>query len=104
MGSPHLFYPYVRKLAYIVTNNYQKEVVLLNSGITANKRRKSHRRIHSHQRLPCPVCHFERLIDTGQHTRSLTFVERQEGYSLADYYAKCPNPKCKAEIGIRKIE
>jgi hypothetical protein len=22
----------------------------------------------------------------------------------ADYYTKCPNPKCKAEIGIRKIE
>ena len=78
--------------------------MLLNLERTATKRKKSHSRSHIHQRLFCPVCHFGRLIDTGQHTRSLTFIEGQEGYLRADYYAKCPNPKCKAEIGIRKIE
>jgi transposase-like protein len=85
-------------------NNYMKEVMLLNLQRTAAKRKKTHRRSFAHQRLPCPACHFERLIDTGQHIRSLTFIEGQEGYLDADYYAKCPNPKCKAEIGIRKIE
>lgn len=59
-------------------------------------------RQHAHQRLHCPACGFRRLIDTGQHTKSLTYVEGQNGYLEADYYQKCNH--CKAEIGIRKIE
>jgi hypothetical protein len=53
-------------------------------------------------RLPCPVCTFERLIDTGECTRSKTYASGDEGYLDADYYQKCSS--CKAEIGIRKIE
>jgi len=67
-------------------------------------KRKKSSRIHQHyrQRLPCPACHFERLIDTGQYTRSKTYVVGEDGYLDADYYQKCSS--CKAEIGIRKIE
>ena len=53
-------------------------------------------------RLPCPACGFGRLIDTGQHTRSKTYMVGENGYNEADYYQKCSS--CKAEIGIRKIE
>lgn len=70
--------------------------------ITAVKRKKSHNRAHIHPRLPCPACHFERLIDTGHHTRSITYIAGDPGYKDADYYQKCRH--CKAEIGIRKIE
>jgi hypothetical protein len=62
----------------------------------------THSRQHLHERLPCPACHFERLIDTSPKTRSLTYTEGQAGYLDADYFQKCKN--CKAEIGIRKIE
>jgi DNA-directed RNA polymerase subunit RPC12/RpoP len=63
---------------------------------------KSHPRERHRSRIPCPSCGFERLIDTGLHTRSKTFIEGQSGYLAADYYQKCK--KCKAEIGIKKIE
>ena len=53
-------------------------------------------------RLPCPACTFDRLIDTGEHTRSKTYMPGEDGYLNADYYQKCSS--CKAEIGIRKIE
>jgi hypothetical protein len=67
------------------------------------KRRKKHINRHSYRpRLPCPACTFERLIDTGQSTRSITFMPGEDGYLNADYYQKCSS--CKLEIGIRKIE
>jgi hypothetical protein len=66
------------------------------------KRKKTRSRPHLRKRLPCPVCKFERLIDSGQHTKSQTFMEGDPGYNNADYYQKCVS--CKAEIGIRKIE
>ena len=69
---------------------------------TSIKQKKPHSRTPIHQRLPCPACHFDRLIDTGLCTHSLTYVEGQDGYQDADYYQKCKN--CKAEVGIRKIE
>ena len=52
-------------------------------------------------RLPCPICEFKRLIDTGQHTLSRTLVAGESDYPNADYYQKCPC--CKAEIGIQKL-
>lgn len=70
--------------------------------VQKTKRKSSHDRPHYRQRLTCPVCHFDRLIDTGQHTRSITYVAGEDGYLDADYYQKCSY--CKAEIGIRKIE
>jgi hypothetical protein len=78
--------------------------MLLNSetALDINKRKKTHNRPHVHQRLQCPACHFERLIDTGQQTKSLTYMAGDPGYNDADYYQKCFS--CKAEIGIRKIE
>lgn len=72
------------------------------TAITATKRKKSRSRPYIHQRLPCPACHFERLIDTGQHTKSLAFMASDPGYNDADYYQKCHH--CKADIGIQKIE
>jgi len=71
----------------------------------AKRKKKSSRdRPHYRQQLSCPICHFTRLIDSGQNTRSETYVVGETGYLNADYYAKCPNSKCKADIGIRKIE
>lgn len=73
----------------------------------ANKQQKHKKylvRRHFRQRLPCPACGFGRLIDTGQFTHSEVHVMGQNDNWAADYYVKCPNPKCKAEIGIRKIE
>lgn len=64
--------------------------------------RKSKLRHQHRPRLPCPVCNFERLIDTGMYTHSRTYVVGQKGYLEADYYQKCNH--CKADIGIRKIE
>lgn len=66
------------------------------------KKKSSRERLHQHQRLPCPACHFERLIDSGQDTQSLTFVIEEPGYYNADYYQKCSS--CKADIGIKKIK
>jgi len=40
----------------------------------AKRRNKTPDRQHRQQRLPCPACECERLIDTGIHTRSKTFV------------------------------
>jgi len=97
------FYPNVRKLADISTTNNSKEVMPLNSEtLTTVKHKRAQNRPHLHHRLPCPACHFERLIDTGQHTKSQTFTAGEPGYNDADYYQKCFC--CKAEIGIRKIE
>ena len=67
------------------------------------KRKKTSNRQYYRQRLPCPACGFQRLIDTGQHTHSETHVMRGGDCWEADYYAKCPNPDCKADIGIRKL-
>jgi hypothetical protein len=65
--------------------------------------KKDYNNRHRHRpRLPCPVCTFERLIDTGEFTRSKTYAPGEDGYLNADYYQKCSS--CKAEIGIRKIE
>jgi hypothetical protein len=73
------------------------------SSLLTEKWKKPHLKYqHHHERLSCPACQFERLIDTGRHTQSQTYVEGQEGYLEADYYQKCR--KCKADIGIRKIE
>lgn len=68
----------------------------------AEKRKTTRNRQHYRQRLPCPACEFERLIDTGQYTHSLTYLPGEDGYVEADYYQKCRH--CKADIGIRKIE
>jgi hypothetical protein len=85
-------------------STFFREVLPLNvmMGSTVAKKKTSYSRQHQHGRLSCPACNFERLIDTGQHTRSQTFIEGQDGYPDADYYQKCSS--CKAEIGIRKIE
>jgi hypothetical protein len=64
------------------------------------KKHKSH--VPYRPRLPCPACGFPRLIDTGEHTHSLTFVDGDPGFAEADYYRKCDN--CKEQIGIKKIE
>ena len=65
------------------------------------KRRKAPHRQHHRQRLPCPACKCERLIDTGVQTRSKTFVFGEVGYDTADYYQKCH--ACKDSIGIQKL-
>ena len=67
----------------------------------AKRRNKTPDRQHRQQRLPCPACECERLIDTGIHTRSKTFVFGEVGYDTADYYQKCHC--CKGSIGILKL-
>ena len=52
-------------------------------------------------KIPCPNCGFDRLIDTGTNTRSQTYLPDDPGYEDADYYQKCG--RCKARIGIRKL-
>ena len=51
--------------------------------------------------ITCPVCHFTRLIDTGQRTVSTTYKPGDEDYENADYYQKCHS--CGTEIGIKKL-
>ena len=67
----------------------------------SNRSAYNHRR-RNRPRLPCPACAFERLIDTGEFIRSKTYASEDEGYLDADYYQKCS--KCKADIGIKRIE
>ncbi len=51
--------------------------------------------------LKCPVCDF-RIIDTDAGSKSELKAEKDipPGWK-ADYYQKCP--KCKNQIGIRKV-
>lgn len=51
--------------------------------------------------VTCPACHFKRLIDTGDATKSKTYQPGEQGYDGADYYQKCHN--CGTEIGISKL-
>lgn len=53
-------------------------------------------------KLKCPVCGYERLIDASVHNRSILFPESKmpTGWE-PDYYQKCP--RCKNEIGIKKV-
>jgi len=67
----------------------------------ATRRSKAPNRQHRLQRLPCPACKCERLIDTGFHTISKTFVFGEVGYDTADYYQKCHS--CRNSIGIQKL-
>jgi hypothetical protein len=70
----------------------------------ATERKKTHNHPQGRPRLSCPACGLGRLIDTGQFIHSeLHVMERGDKWE-GDYYTKCPNPKCKADIGIRKIE
>lgn len=51
--------------------------------------------------LTCPICK-KRLIDTTENTESELIPEDKiQGNWLPDYFQKCP--KCKNQIGIRKI-
>jgi len=52
--------------------------------------------------LICPVCGLKRLIDASADTKSELIPESKikKGWK-ADYYQKCP--KCRNQIGIRKI-
>lgn len=43
----------------------------LETSIIATKQKKSHNRILLHQHLEWLVCHFEWLIDTGTHIKTL---------------------------------
>lgn len=54
------------------------------------------------QQLVCPVCGFRRLIDSDMNTKSELKSEKEicNGWR-ADYYQKCP--KCRNQIGIKKI-
>jgi len=52
--------------------------------------------------LICPICGFKRLIDSDVNTKSELKPEKEirDGW-CADYYQKCP--KCRNQIGIKKI-
>lgn len=54
------------------------------------------------KQLKCPVCGFKRLIDSDANIKSELIAENkmQDGWK-PDYYQKCP--KCRNQIGIRKI-
>jgi len=80
-----------------------KEVMYLDvAKPLSDKLKKCRNRPHQRQRLPCPVCQIERLIDAGLHTKSKTYKPTDFGYNDADYYQKCYH--CKTEIGIKKFE
>lgn len=52
--------------------------------------------------LKCPVCGFERLIDASIYNQSELFPEiKMPRNWLPDYFQKCP--RCKNQIGIRKV-
>jgi len=74
----------------------------LSTSHKADKRKSTRSHPHHRKRIPCPACPFERLIDAGEYIRSKTYAPGDEGYLEADYYQKCS--KCKADIGIKKIE
>ena len=67
-----------------------------------NRKKSSGNGQYFRRRLSCPICNFERLIDTGQNTKSQTYQVGDSAYLNADYYQKCS--KCKSVIGITKIE
>ena len=46
------------------------------TSLPAKKRKKASNRQHYRQRLPCPACGFQRLIDTGQHALQDNVVEK----------------------------
>ena len=52
--------------------------------------------------LPCPVCGFGRLIDSTSDNKSELVPEKdiKDGW-VPDYFQKCP--RCKTQIGIKKI-
>jgi cytochrome c-type biogenesis protein CcmH/NrfF len=52
------------------------------------------------KKLECPICNFSRLVDSDIRIKSELKAESKTNW-VADYYVKCP--KCKNEIGIRKI-
>jgi transcriptional regulator with XRE-family HTH domain len=80
----------------------EKTVQATVTALAVNENPRGHQ--NGRQRLACPACGFGRLIDTGMWIRSEMHIMGRHNDWEADYYTKCPNPKCKAEIGIRKIE
>jgi len=57
---------------------------------------------HYKKSISCPVCGYERLIDTSVDTRSELIEEgKMPPEWKPDYYQKCHC--CKKEIGIKKI-
>ncbi len=54
------------------------------------------------KKLKCPVCGFERLIDSAAGTNSELVPEKKISAGwVPDYYQKCP--QCKNQIGIKKV-
>jgi len=52
--------------------------------------------------LICPVCGFGRLIDAAENTCSELKAEKEIDIQwVPDYFQKCP--KCKNQIGIKKV-
>lgn len=54
------------------------------------------------KKIPCPVCGFHRLIDAEASNQSE--LRAEENITLdwkPDYFQKCP--RCKNQIGIRKV-
>ncbi len=52
--------------------------------------------------LSCPLCGFKRLIDAEADNQSELVAEKDMKIDWkADYFQKCP--KCKNQIGIRKV-
>lgn len=54
------------------------------------------------KKYECPVCGFDRLIDADVQNKSELKAEKDipKGW-IPDYYQKCP--RCKNQIGIRKV-
>ena len=58
--------------------------------------------INKRKHLPCPVCGFKRLIDADEYNVSELKPEQEiEANWRADYFQKCP--RCKQQIGIKKV-
>ena len=54
------------------------------------------------KKLICPVCNFQRLIDSAVSIESeLRKEDDIDSKWKPDYYMKCP--RCKNQIGIRKV-
>lgn len=58
--------------------------------------------MNKRKKLRCPVCGFDRLIDSSVATNSELVPEDKilDGW-VPDYFQKCPH--CKSQIGIKKV-
>lgn len=51
--------------------------------------------------IQCPLCHG-RIIDANEKIKTMVLTEDDIKLGMtADYFSKCP--KCKNEIGIKKV-